>query len=110
VDSFPVPSRKSQVSRSGGSQPVWRENGEELYFLAPDSKLMSAAIKIGTTFSSDTPRPLFQTRMRPSYAPYWVDYDVTSDGRRFLINGARPDTGPVISVVANWKELLKQKP
>jgi hypothetical protein len=48
--------------------------------------------------------------MRPTYPPYPVDYDVTSDGQRFLINSARPGTGPVISIVANWSELLKQKP
>ena len=101
---------RSQVSRNGGSQPIWRDNGEELYFLAPDGKLMSAAVRTGTTFSNDTPRPLFQTRIRPTYPPYPVDYDVTSDAQRFLIRGVRPDTGPVISIVANWSELLKQKP
>jgi Tol biopolymer transport system component len=110
VEPFPVSGTRSQVSRNGGSQPIWRDNGEELYFLAPDGKLMSAAAKTGTTFSIDTPRPLFQTRMRPTYPPYPVDYDVTADAQRFLINAVRPDTGPVISIVANWSELLKQKP
>jgi dipeptidyl aminopeptidase/acylaminoacyl peptidase len=100
----------SQVSRNGGSQPIWRANGEELYFLAPDGKLMSVAVRTGVTFSHDTPRPLFQTRMRPTYPPYPVDYDVTSDAQRFLINAARPGTGPVLSIVSNWSELLKQDP
>ncbi len=100
----------SQVSRNGGSQPIWRANGEELYFLAPDGKLMSAAVRTGATFSHDTPRPLFQTRMRPTYPPYPTDYDVTPDGQRFLINAVRPGTGPVLSIVSNWSELLKQKP
>jgi hypothetical protein len=88
VEPFPISGTRSQVSKNGGSQPVWRENGAELYFLAPDGKLMSAAVKTGATFSHDTPRPLFQTRMRPTYPPYPVDYDVTSDAQRFLINGA----------------------
>ena len=109
VEPFPVSGARSQVSTTGGSQPIWRDNGAELYFLAPDGKLMSAAVRTGTTFSSETPRPLFQTRMRPTYAPYPVDYDVAPDGQRFLIRGARPDTGPVISIVANWRELLTQK-
>jgi Tol biopolymer transport system component len=110
VEPFPVSGTRSQVSRNGGSQPIWRDNGEELYFLAPDGKLMSAAVKTGATFSQDTPRPLFQTRIRPTYAPYPVDYDVTADGQRFLINSARPGTGPIISIVANWSGLLKQEP
>jgi dipeptidyl aminopeptidase/acylaminoacyl peptidase len=110
VEPFPASGTRSQVSRNGGSQPIWRDNGEELYFLAPDGKLMSAAVTTGSTFSIDTPRPLFQTRMRPTYPPYPVDYDVTADAQRFLINAVRPDTGPVISIVANWSELLKQQP
>ncbi len=48
--------------------------------------------------------------MRPTYPPFPVDYDVTTDGKRFVTNGVRPGTGPVISIVANWSELLKQKP
>ena len=110
VDPFPVSGARSQVSRNGGSQPIWRRDGKELFFLAPDGKLMSAAVMTGATFSRDTPRPLFQTRMRPTYPPYPVDYDVTSDAQRFLISAVRPDTGPVISIVTNWSEALKQKP
>jgi hypothetical protein len=108
VEPFPVSGTRSQVSRNGGSQPVWRRDGTELYFLGPDSMLMSAAVMPGAAFSHDTPRPLFQTRMRPTYPPFPVDYDVTANGQRFLISSARPDTGPVISIVANWSEALKQ--
>jgi Tol biopolymer transport system component len=110
VEPFPVTGTRWQVSTDGGSQPIWRENGDELYFLAPDSKLMSVPVRTGTSFSRGTPRPLFQTRMRPTYPPYPVNYDIAADAKHFLINGVRPDTGPVISIVANWRELLKQKP
>ena len=110
AEPFPISGARSQVSTTGGSQPIWRSSGEEVYFLAPDGRLMSATVRTGTTFSSDTPRPLFQTRIRPTYAPYPVDYDVTSDGERFLIRAVRPGTGPVISIVSNWSALLKQKP
>jgi eukaryotic-like serine/threonine-protein kinase len=103
VEPFPQSSgSRWQISTGGGSQPVWRRDGKELFFLAPDGKLMSAGVTLGATFSRDTPRALFQTHMRPTYPPYPVDYDVRSDGQRFLINSARPGTGPVISLVTNW--------
>jgi hypothetical protein len=46
--------------------------------------------------------------MRPTYAPYPVNYDVTSDGQRFLIVGVRPDTAPTISLVVNWSASPKR--
>jgi Tol biopolymer transport system component len=33
VQSFPGPGTKSQVSRNGGSHPVWRADGRELFYL-----------------------------------------------------------------------------
>ena len=36
VQSFPGPGSKSQVSRDGGTHPVWRADGRELFYLAAD--------------------------------------------------------------------------
>jgi Tol biopolymer transport system component len=102
VETFPPSGSRWQVSTDGGSQPIWRRDGSELFFLAPDRKLMVAAVTSGTTFTRGVPRALFETRMRPTYAPYPVNYDVTADGDRFLIDSVRPDTGPTISIVVNW--------
>jgi hypothetical protein len=85
---------------------VWRRDGQELFFLAPDGKLMAVSVTpgaAGAKFVRGTPQPLFQTRMRQTYAPWPVNYDATADGRRFLMNAVQPGTGPTISVVVNWK-------
>jgi eukaryotic-like serine/threonine-protein kinase len=105
VESFPPSGPKKQVSMDGGSQPVWRRDGRELFFLAPDARLMAISVTPGATlpFAGGTPQALFQTRLRPTYAPWPVNYDVTPDGQRFLMNAVRPDTGPTISIVVNWK-------
>jgi eukaryotic-like serine/threonine-protein kinase len=105
VEPFPPSGTKKQVSMDGGSQPVWRRDGRELFFLAPDAKLMAISVTPGATlpFAGGTPQALFQTRLRPSYAPWPVNYDVTPDGQRFLMNAVRSDTGPTISIVVNWK-------
>ena len=102
VEPFPPTGSKRQVSADGGSQPVWRQDGKELFFLAPDRRLMAVAVDEGASFVHGPPQALFETRMRPTYPPYPVGYDVTPDGQRFLIASVRPDTGPNISIVTNW--------
>src|SRR5205807_7234625 len=44
VQPFPDPAGKWQVSTNGGIQPRWRADGKELYFIAPDGKLMAASV------------------------------------------------------------------
>jgi hypothetical protein len=78
---------------------LWRGDGRELFFLAPDRKLMAVPVTPGATFARGMPSALFETRMRPTYPPYPVTYDVTPDGQRFLLDSVRPGTGPNISIV-----------
>ena len=47
VQPFPAPGGKWQISTMGGSQVRWRSDGRELYYLAPDGRLMAAAIAFG---------------------------------------------------------------
>ena len=73
-----------QVSINGGSQPRWRPDGLELFYVAPDLKLMAVEIRDGSTFDFEAPKPLFQTRMDNFDAPN--RYVVADNGRKFLIN------------------------
>ncbi|HXM51442.1 MAG TPA: protein kinase, partial [Pyrinomonadaceae bacterium] len=55
---------KQRVSTNGGTYPVWRRDGSELFFVAPDGQMMSSAVKTGgTEFQFGAPKPLFKTRM-----------------------------------------------
>jgi hypothetical protein len=52
-----------QVSTAGGTA-AWRRDGKELYYIAPDGKLMAAPIAVnGTTLEPSAPVALFQTRI-----------------------------------------------
>jgi len=65
VSPFPEPRDKWQVSSAGGRLPMWRRDGSELYYLAPDNKLMGAAIQVrGAQVEVGTVRPLFATAAR----------------------------------------------
>lgn len=67
------------VSVSGGTAPRWGRGGKELYFMAPDGVMMVAEVLGLAPFSMGVPRELF--RIPGSHG----DWDVTSDGSRFLI-------------------------
>jgi hypothetical protein len=111
VQSFPTGGGKWQVSTTGGVQPRWRHDGKELYYLAPDGKLMAVAVKTGTSFEAGTPEALFQTHIFGLLTStlFSQQYDVTSDGQRFLIDLDLSDTnGNPLTVVTNWTVGLKK--
>ena len=91
VMSFPVGDQRVQVSRDGGGQPRWRKDGKELYYRAPDGRVMAADIKPGGTVESGVPRLLFLAINRNPSAldPTRHMTDVTPDGQRFLLRGFR---------------------
>jgi hypothetical protein len=91
---------KSLISTAGGAKPQWRADGRELYYLAPDGKMMAVSVKSAAgMFEPGIAVPLFDT-----HAMSFKPYDVAPDGR-FLINTAMEesadDTSP-ITVVLNW--------
>ena len=57
VQPFPGPGGKWQISTSGGIEPRWRRDGKELFYIAPDGKLMAAPIQsAGTDAGGQVPR------------------------------------------------------
>ncbi len=96
-----------RVSQGGGDGVRWQRDGNELFFLAPDGTLMSAAVvRSGTgnnaTIEIKAPQKLF----RPSsYSRFW---DVTPDGNQFLfpVPAGGTASGP-FTIVLNWTPVLK---
>ncbi|HVS81530.1 MAG TPA: protein kinase [Pyrinomonadaceae bacterium] len=109
VQTFPVSGGKWQVSTNGGAQPRWRRDGKEIFYLAPDRKLMAVDVKAdATTLDVSTPRVLFQTRV-VSYPVPRNSYDASADGRRFvIITPLEEATATPITVIINWTADLKR--
>jgi Tol biopolymer transport system component len=108
VSSFPVRRGKWQVSVDGGNLPSWREDGRELFYIAPDSRIMAVEVAADTTFTRGQTRPLFLAPLSTGAGPT-LDFDVSSKGTRFLVN-ALADEGSAapITVVVNWTAALER--
>jgi Tol biopolymer transport system component len=103
VQGFSGTSGKWQISTAGGSQPMWRDDGRELFYVGPDGRLFAVTVSAGETFEFQPPQPLFQTTLPSMLAPFRTGYAVSADGQRFLLNSLKsnPDT-PAIKIVLNW--------
>jgi Tol biopolymer transport system component len=74
---------RHRVSVDRGTQPRWRHDGRELFFLGTGSTLLSATIEPGRTPAFGAPRALFDG-CPGGDAPFMYRYDVTADGARSL--------------------------
>jgi serine/threonine protein kinase len=102
-------SNRWQVSISGGSQPRWRGDGREIYYIAPDGNLMAAPIDVSHgAFKAGIPKALFLTRI-VAVAYDYFQFDVTKDGQKFLINSKMTESTQPITIYSNWEAALKKK-
>jgi len=103
---------KWQVSSNGGDSPLWSSDGRELFYHSGDAA-MAVPVETDKQFKYGTPTVLFRRYIARPSAPGFALWDISPDGKRFLmLKEAKPTTieGPrKINVVVNWIEELKQK-
>jgi hypothetical protein len=115
VRPFPtVETSRWQVSSAGGYNPEWSRGGDELFFGAnPVGSGPLVAVPVntnGATFTFGKPHPLF------TYGRYDFGYDVSLDGKRFLMTRGGPaadaatsTTRPALTIVTHWLDELKAR-
>ena len=107
VQPFPEGPGRTQVSSKGGQQPRWSGDGKEIFYVEGDA-LMAVPVGTTPTFSAETPTLLFQGK--GAFADRGHSYDVSADGKRFVIvepvPGGKP---PTIQVVENWYEEFRER-
>ena len=106
VTPFPGPGARNAVSTAGGFDPRWRGDGQELFYVDEDLNLVSVQVhESAREFRVLSSQPLFRLQL-----PWNVGfYDVTSDGKRFLVNMRthQEQTAP-LTVVTNWLAVLQK--
>ena len=105
VQPFPGPGGRLEISSKSGAQPTWARDGKQIFYIAPDRKLMAVSFDPQHK-SAGAPRLLFQTRIvAPNF--FGTQYDVSADGR-FLINSVPSNYSSPLTLVTGWTAHLKR--
>jgi hypothetical protein len=109
VQAFPDPT-DGKVPVGPGRFPRWKAKGGELYYINADGWLVAATVRTTPTFEVLRTTPLFSAPFNPQLTDLNIPYDVTADGKRFLMSvPVTPLANPretVINVVLGWQALL----
>jgi Tol biopolymer transport system component len=96
-----------QISTAGGRSPKWKANGSELYYVSRNDSLI--AVKMTPT-ANDLLSPAGEEDLFPGFFPPEVTYpyDVSHDGKRFLILEPVGQQDLPLQVVTHWQSRMKK--
>jgi serine/threonine protein kinase/sugar lactone lactonase YvrE len=99
---FPSGEGKWQVSVDGGRRPHWNPAGGELFWYQSGGDLMAVDVQVKPNLTLGVPRVLFN--WQPSWLLRYLEYDVSSDGQRFVLVALADENESVqaISMTENW--------
>ena len=108
VQPFAGAGGKWQISTEGGLEPLWSNNGTELFYRNA-AKMMAVNVTTASGFKADTPRVLFEQSFRAPTIPTGTS-GVSPDSQHFLmletVDGAKALTE--MNIVLNWAEELNR--
>jgi eukaryotic-like serine/threonine-protein kinase len=105
IDTFPERHGKVQISTNGGTIARWAADGQELFYISPDAKMMAVSLKAGGPPEPSAPRELFQVDV---FDPDVSPYEVARDGTGFLTVETPPHASEPLTLIVNWPALLKK--
>jgi eukaryotic-like serine/threonine-protein kinase len=108
VTPFPSSGERWQVSSGGGVQPMWREDGREMYYLGMDGTLNVVEFRPGTPPRFSPPRRLFATGLLPPSTTV-EEYAADQHGQRFLVLKPLSKARSSIGVLLNWTARLPDR-
>jgi len=103
VRPFPGQGEAHRISTGGGSNPRWRRDSKELFYVV-GQRVMAVPVSTTASFAAGVAKVLFDRK--PARI---IDFDVAADGQSFLINSevSARETVPM-NIVVNWMAALKQ--
>jgi eukaryotic-like serine/threonine-protein kinase len=104
----PFPNVSGRRALAGyGQQPIWSQDSRELFYRTVDGQVMKVPFTATPSFAPDSPVPVVaapQTLRNWSVGP---NYDVSPDGRRFLMIKTPELDIRSLTVVQNWDVEVK---
>ena len=95
------------VSRHGAQALRWRADGRELFYMGGDGTVYAVPLRLGAAASVGAPDALFQVSAESRAAVHaLLGFDVSADGKQFVIPVVRSADKASLVVVQNWTSLL----
>jgi len=101
VQSYPSPTVRFQVSRDGGSRPMWTRRGDALYFKV-GSAIMSSSVITHPTLRFGVPRVVANDPLLVETGSASKPLDVAPDGRILAIKEDDSIRSDHIVIAQNW--------
>ncbi|MCL4402231.1 MAG: serine/threonine-protein kinase [Acidobacteria bacterium] len=115
IQPWPGPGPKIQISSEGGTDPIWRRDGRQLFYRNGE-RMMAVTMDLGPPVRAGRPAQLWEGPYSHGMSsscgppgPTSANYDVTPDGRRFLMikDNHRDVKATRVVVILNWARELK---
>jgi Tol biopolymer transport system component len=104
VKPFPSGPEKWLISSHGGYEPRWRQDGQELYYIAADRMLTAVRVATAPVFQAGRATPLFNTHVDYPWQDTRNHYDVMPDGRSFVfLRAANDRRAAPFAMLVNWR-------
>jgi len=102
-------SGKWLISPSGGRCPRWRGDGKEIFYLSVDNQMMAVEVQErGNGIEVRPAEALFKAGIPSLPVISFSPYDVTQDGKKFVITTVSGQDTP-LTLVVNWTANLKHQ-
>jgi eukaryotic-like serine/threonine-protein kinase len=105
LTSFPDGKGKWKVSSGGGAYPAWGGNGRELFYISLGSDFFVCRVSPkDSEIEVGAPQHMFHSSTPGNGIPF----DVSSDGKRLLVNHSEEQAQSPLQLVTNWPAELKK--
>lgn len=109
IRQFPPTDASWKVSVDGGTQPEWRRDGRELFYVSGDRRLLAVPLQGGDSLRLGSPKPLFAIDTEGVMTtPGSFHYSASADGQRFVVNTVISRGTPTMTVVLNSTAALHE--
>jgi serine/threonine-protein kinase len=108
---FPGPGARVQISDAGGGEPVWSKDGRRLYY-RNGRDMIAADIERGArdgALAVRARRHLFSGEYYGGLSERGASYDVSPDGKRFVMARALDGAGTQLLVWTGWLDEVRRR-
>ena len=112
VEPLPRTGQRYQVSKTGGARPLWDPDTSRLYFdnnSSSDMRILAVSVRTQPTFTAGEPETLPMKGFVQPSGTIRRQYDLTPDGKQFLMMFPGETVAPQVEIISNWFDQLKAR-